>query len=277
MLLIPIIIIVIVAIIWYKQYENSFFKKPLNYPDLTKINHQNKPVFIAFGDSLTQANMSADWLSRLEKAQPDIQFFNAGMNADLTDTLLTRIEDVVECQPQYISLLIGNNDVMATLNENRLKRYYDLGKIKQDPDFEGFKSNYLKIIQILKTQTNAKIMVASLPPITENWEHTANIKADKYTEFIKDAAVSEGLIYIPFREKLKSNMPYKSNQLDDYDNSVMLLRKASFKKYFLGQSWNEIAQSRHAMYLTDNIHLNDDGAKILAEMINIELNKINAV
>jgi lysophospholipase L1-like esterase len=274
MLFIPLILLFIVAIIWFKQYENSFFKKPKNYPDFTKINHQNKPIFIAFGDSLTQANMSADWLSIVEKKQPEIQFFNAGMNADLTDTLLTRIDEITECQPHFISLLIGSNDVMATTTEKRLKRYYDLGKIKQDPDFETFKANYYKIIQNLKSETTAKIMVVSIPPITENWLHEVNAKADKYANFIKEIASAEDLIYIPFREKLKSNMPEKSTQIDDYENSVALIRQAGFKRNFLGKSWNEIAHSRHAKYLTDNIHLNENAAEILAEMINKEINTI---
>ncbi len=274
MLYIPIIIAVIVVVIWFKQYENSFFKKPLNYPEIAKINSANKPVFIAFGDSLTQANMSADWLSIVETKNPNLQCFNAGMNADLTDTLLTRIDEIIECQPQIISILVGSNDVMATTSPARMKRYYDLKKITQDVDFETFKANYFKIITQLKAETTAKIILVSIPPITEDWEYVVNVEANKYANFIKDLAEKEGLNYVPFRETLRANMPVKSDQIVDYPQSVALLRMAGFKKNFLGKTWNEISASRKAKYLTDNIHLNEDASEILADLMIKELKNI---
>ena len=98
-------------------------------------------------------------------------------------------------------------------------------------------------------------------------------KLDLYTETIKEIANEFGLQYLPFRENLKATMPEKSDQIEDYAQSVTLIRKAGLKKNILGQSWNEISRSRKAKYLTDNIHLNDDGAEILAKLIDIELIK----
>lgn len=273
MLYIPIILVVIVLVVWFRQYEKSFFNKPKDYPEFQQLNRVGKPIFIAFGDSLTQGNMSANWVNILKEKRPDIQFFNAGMNADLTETLLSRIHDITLCKPHYIHLLIGSNDLMATLDAARMKRYYDLGKITVDANFELFKQNYRKIVEILLEETEAKIFISSLPPITEDFTHLANKKADLYTETIKEIANEFGLPYLPFRENMKATMPEKSDQIEDYAQSVTLIRKAGFKKNILGQSWNEISRSRKAKYLTDNIHLNDDGAEILAKLIDIELIK----
>lgn len=277
MLYIPVILVIVTLIVWYKQYEKSFFNKPPNYPDFSKINKVGKPVFIAFGDSLSQGNMSANWVNLLETKRPDLQVFNAGMNADLTDTLLTRIDDIIACKPQIISLLIGSNDVMATLSPARMARYYELGKITEDAYFEGFESNYRKIIEILLSETEAKILVVSLPPITEDFNFIGNQKADQYSETIKQIAAEYCLTYVPFREKLKENMPTSYGQIEDFENSVTLLRKAAVKKNFLGQTWNEISQSRKAKYMTDNIHLNDDAAEILAEMVEESLKKFESL
>lgn len=274
MLFIPIILILVVLAVWFKQFEKSYFNKPPDYPEFSKLNRDGKPIFIAFGDSLTQGNMSANWVNILKEKRPDIQFLNAGMNADLTYTLLNRIDDIVACQPHIISLIIGSNDVMATLTPARMKRYYDLGKITEDANYEGFISNYREIIEILTSQTTAKIMVASLPPITEDFTFEGNIKADKYSETIKEFAHDYDLIYIPFREKLKENMPLKSDQIVDFNNADNIIRITIFKRVILGQSWNEIAASRKAKYMTDNIHLNDDAADILAKMINTEIEKL---
>ncbi|MES2794963.1 MAG: SGNH/GDSL hydrolase family protein [Bacteroidota bacterium] len=268
MTIIPIVITILVMIVWYKQYEKSFFNKPPNYPDIAKINDENKPIFIGFGDSLTQANMSADWLKILEEKQPDFQYFNAGMNAELTSTLLERIEEVIACQPQIISLLVGINDVNATTSEKRMKRYYDLGKITQDADFDGFKANYLKIVEALRSQTNAQILLISLPPITEDWDFWVNKRCDEYNDFIKNLAEAEGLIYVPFRETLRTKMPLKSDQINDFEKTIDLIRWAGIQKNLMGRSWNEIAKNRKAQYLTDNIHLNTEAAEILANLVN---------
>ncbi len=274
MLFIPIILILVVLAVWFKQFEKSYFNKPPDYPEFSKLNRDGKPIFIAFGDSLTQGNMSANWVNILKEKRPDIQFLNAGMNADLTYTLLNRIDDIVACQPHIISLIIGSNDVMATLTPARMKRYYGLGKITEDANYEGFISNYREIIEILTSQTTAKIMVASLPPITEDFTFEGNIKADKYSETIKEFAHDYDLIYIPFREKLKENMSLKSDQIVDFNNADNIIRMTIFKRVILGQSWNEIAASRKAKYMTDNIHLNEGAAEILAKMINTEIAKL---
>ena len=43
----------------------------------------------------------------------------------------------------------------------------------------------------------------SLPVMGENLTHEANQKADKYSDFIKQLATDEQLIYLPVREKQK--------------------------------------------------------------------------
>lgn len=271
MLYIPIILLIIVLVIWFKQFEKSFFNKPPDYPEFSKLNRDGKPIFIAFGDSLSQGNMSANWVDILKIKRPDLQFLNAGMNADLTYTLLTRIDDVIAAQPHYISLIIGSNDVMATLTPARMKRYYGLGKITEDATYEGFIANWREIISQLKTQTTAKIIVASLPPITEDFTWYGNKKAEEYSLKIKEMAEEFDLIYLPFREKLKENMPEKSDQIVDFENSENIMRKVAIQRLVLKYSWNEIAKARKAKYMTDNIHLNDDAAEILADMINEQL------
>jgi lysophospholipase L1-like esterase len=265
MLYIPIILLVIVLVVWYKQYEKAFYNKPDTYPNATKLN--GKPVFVAFGDSLTQGNMSANWVAKLANARPNLQVFNAGMNADLTYTLLNRIDDLLACQPQYISLWVGCNDVNATMAPARMQRYYALGKITQDADHEGFVKNYRELIEVLIANTTAKIAIVSIAPITEDWQHPANQKGDIYNETVKQLAAEYNLDYIPFRETLRNNMPQSNGQLSDYELGFPVIRRSCLKHYFLGKSWNEIATERKCMYLTDNIHLNDTAADIVLQQM----------
>ncbi len=267
MLYIPVLLLAVVLVVWFKQYQHSFYKKPSNYPTLQAAQQSTKPIFIAFGDSHTQANLGASWYDILEKNHPEFTFFNAGNNADLTETLLKRIDEVIECNPQIISILVGTNDVNATIGPARMQRYYQLGKITEDATEQNFINNYRSILERLKNETSAKIILISLPPITEDFGFEANLKADAYSAIIKALAEEFACYYVPFREKLKSTMPYQSSQLTDFDQGLWLINKAGIKKYFLGKSWNQIAAERKAMYLTDNIHFNDDAAAILAGLL----------
>jgi lysophospholipase L1-like esterase len=265
MLFIPFIILALVLVVWYKQWEKSFYQKPPNYPEPSQRN--GKPLFVGFGDSLTQGNIGANWLNVLAAQRPDIQFFNAGMNADLSYTLLTRIDDVIDCQPQYISLFVGCNDVNATMAPVRMQRYYELGKITQDANYEGFKENYKTILQRLSTETTAKILLISIAPITEHPQHAVNQKAELYNQVVKELAQEFGLIYIPFREQLWQQLPKAPSQIADYEVGFPLIRKAIIKHYLFQHSWNQISQRRHAQFLIDNIHLNNTAADILVQLI----------
>lgn len=273
MLFISLILLIVILAVWYKQFENSFYKKAPNYPEPSKITTK-KPVYIGFGDSLTRGNMSASWFDRVEAHLPGFQCFNAGVNADLTHTLLTRLDDIIECQPDIITILVGTNDVNATVSNDRLERYIKLNKITQSTDFEQFKQNYKVIIERLLAETNTRIILISLPPITEDWAYWVNKRADEYSAEIKAIAEKYQLEYVPFRETLRGKMPINNGQILDLDKGVKVIQWAVIQKYFFKKTWNELSQMRHAKYLTDNIHLNDEAAQILAEMV---LDKINGI
>ncbi|MGW5686472.1 SGNH/GDSL hydrolase family protein [Nonomuraea sp. NPDC003754] len=67
-------------------------------------------VTVAFGDSLTHASLSADWVGARERLGPGgHEFVNAGINGHTTADLLDRLEQDVACRPDAVTILIGTN------------------------------------------------------------------------------------------------------------------------------------------------------------------------
>jgi lysophospholipase L1-like esterase len=245
---------------------------PENYPN--PQNRQqidaSKKVLVCFGDSNTHGNVSYNWVNDLSSQLTDYQVFNAGINSDLTYTLLQRIDDVIACKPNFITILIGTNDVNSTMGKIMEKRYQDLGRVSKDisPNFEDFKKNYIEIIRLLKAKTQAKIAVMSLPVLGEDLAHEANQKADKYSEFVKQLATDEQLIYLPVREKQKEFLQNNPQPLKHtFEETYKLLNFSVINYYLLGKNWDEIS-TKHGFQLTpDNLHQNSIAGGMIRDLV----------
>jgi len=265
-------IVLIFGLLYAWLYRKVSKHIPENYPN-SKNRQQidtSKKVLVCFGDSNTHGNVSYNWVNDLSSQLTDYQVFNAGINSDLTYTLLRRIDDVIACKPDFITILIGTNDVNSTMGKVMEKRYQDLGRVSKDtsPNFEDFKKNYIEIIRQLKAKTNAKIAVMSLPVMGEDLKHEANQKADKYSEFVKQLAADEQLIYLPVREKQKEFLQKNLQPLKyTFEDTYKLLNFSVISYYLLGKSWDEIS-AKHGFQLTpDNLHQNSIAGGMIRDLV----------
>lgn len=271
-LIVILCIVLILGLLYAWLYRKVSKHIPENYPNVKNRQQidASKKVLVCFGDSNTHGNVSYNWVNDLSSQLTDYQVFNAGINSDLTYTLLRRIDDVIACKPDFISILIGTNDVNSTMGKIMEKRYQDLGRVSKDisPNFDGFKKNYIEIIRQLKAKTNAKIAVMSLPVMGEDLNHEANQKADKYSDFIKQLTSDEQLIYLPVREKQKEFLQKKPQPLKHkFEETYKLLNFSVISYYLLGKSWDEIS-TKHGFQLTpDNLHQNSIAGGMIRDLV----------
>lgn len=233
-----------------------------------------KPTVVCAGDSITHGNTGANYVDLLAQHFPDLQFFNAGRNADLTHTLLTRLDDVIRMAPDVVTVLIGTNDVNATMGTQQLREYRRINRIGPDvtPSFVQFQTNYRQLVQRLRTETSAQIAVASLPVMGEDLTHEVNRRADQYSTFVKELAQEQGLTYLPVREAMKAYLAqFPPERPHRYEQARQLLTLSAARHYLLGESWDRIC-ARHGNRLTqDMLHFNTTGATIIADVIAKEL------
>ena len=70
-----------------------------------------------FGDSITEGLMSSNSVEVLAERMERVgyRFLNAGIGGDTAYNLLNRLRPVVESQPDSVVILVGTNDLQASL------------------------------------------------------------------------------------------------------------------------------------------------------------------
>ncbi len=117
---------------------------------------------VFFGDSVTDCNRVYDDPADLGEGyvkyttesllqsfdDMDFEFINRGISGNRTCDLLARLDkDVIEHQPDIVTILIGINDTWRRFDMN-------------DPtSAEQFRSNYETILKRIKSETKAKIIM----------------------------------------------------------------------------------------------------------------------
>lgn len=263
-------IVILAGVFLYFVYlkKVALRRKPSGYPE---GDHPGitKPKMLCLGDSNTQGNMSYDWVSQLRKETPTMVIFNGGVNADLSFTLLKRLEDNLRCKPDLVTLLIGTNDANARLKPENEKRYRESGKISADekPDFESFKKNYLSIIDKIQSDTSARIALISLPLITEDLNHEGNKITEEYSRFIEETAKARNLDFLDFRTQQKKLLHKFSKPRWAYEKYRLMMDFATFLRNILGLGWDQISKAAGTETTPDFIHLNDSSGRQMANLV----------
>ena len=136
--------------------------------------------------------------AQIREALPDaeIEMINLGISGNRTDQLFDRLyPDAIELAPDVISILIGINDVWHRFGSSR---------IETTP--EQTEANYRAILERIKTQTNAKIVM--LQPFLLDCEQNQHLRPglDGLLPIIKRLADEYADLYIPLDELLAKAM-----------------------------------------------------------------------
>ena len=268
--------VVILLVLLFAVYEyayNRAQKLPENNPKefISKGGKQpGQKVLVCVGDSITHATVSYDYVKILKSALAprNITVVNAGINGETAWNVLKRADDIIACNPDYITILIGTNDANGTFSPAVAKRQFkDMG-LPQRPDKVWFRKNLTKLCEKLKSNTKARIALLSIPPIGEESEHDAFKLAQEFSAIIKDVAAKEGITYIPLNEKLTKMLAASGHRPRfSYSPEEFIMYRSIARHFFLGQSYDKISEIHGYYLLTDSLHLNGRAAGAVAEMI----------
>jgi lysophospholipase L1-like esterase len=227
---------------------------------------------VCFGASLTEGTVSYNYLDLLA-AHPslkDFRFINRGRNGDLAWSGLQRLDRVIADEPDYVSILIGTNDVNATLSDRNRMRYIEFYQAPQDPTMEWYEENLREIVARLKRETTAKLALISLAVIGEDLEHMANRQVARYNEVIQRIATQEEVPYLPLNETMITYL--RAHEADrmaprlEYRDGLHNIANAT-ALHGTGMSWDEISSKNGLLVTTDTLHLNSVGAGMIADLI----------
>lgn len=228
-------------------------------------------VVVCAGDSITHGRVSINYVDILSRrlSPRGYTFVNAGVNSELAYNLGLRLDEIIRCGPDVVTILIGSNDANATLSESAERRYLDEMRLPRKPDSAWFRDNLAAICARLKSGTRARIALLSLPPMGEEPGSAAYRRATEYSRIVRDVAAAEKVDYLPVNEEMTRRIEARGEKptlLYRGDPEFAMYRVLA-RHYLLRQSYDEIAERYRFLFLTDLLHLNTRGASAVAGLI----------
>jgi acyl-CoA thioesterase I len=223
---------------------------------------------VCAGDSLTHGMASANYVELLRQrfAPADYAFVNAGINGNLAYNVLQRLDAIIACRPDVVTLLIGTNDVNATFNDAWAANYRREQRLPQSPTLAWSQHNLTQVIDRLQAETTARIALLSLPMLGEDLASAMNARITAFNAFLRALAAEKGVAYLPLHETLVAALP-ANHAPPPYNGKRSAMLRAMFVHHARRKPWTAISAQQGLVFLTDHVHLNDHGAAIIARLI----------
>ena len=228
------------------------------------------------GSSTTAAKGTYNWIHELVKRPQNsrFRFVNFGVGGDLSLNIAKRLDPVVRVAPDRVIVLIGTNDILASVFPNFRRFTRAWKRVSQDPSPAHFEDNLELITHRLQQATHATIALSSMAPIGEALQSNDAVQSRlndlvaAYNGIIADVSHRNGAYYIPFYECFRDQLARSSASKPFTRFSfAAFYRDYLFREMILGRSFDQIAQSNGWEFHIDGIHLNTRGGRILTEVV----------
>jgi lysophospholipase L1-like esterase len=227
-----------------------------------------RTLVVCAGDSITHGVMSADYLALLRSrlGGRGYQFVNAGINGNLAWNVLQRLDDVIACRPDAVTLLVGTNDVLGTLGPSWETTYRRQQHIPVTPTLAWYVENLRGIVDRLMAETGARLAILDLPPLGEDLASEVNDRVRAYNAALREVAAAAGVPVLPLHDRLVAQLP-EGHTPPPFEGRRDLMGSALVRRLVLRRSWNEVSEAHGLALLTDDVHLNERAAAVVAELV----------
>lgn len=232
------------------------------------MNDKKKILFL--GASITQGIISKSYVKMLEEklGTGQYKFINHGVGGYESYNVLQKLDKVIKTKPDFVILLVGTNDVLSSLDPKLAKLSRKLKNIPHEPTLDHYSNNITKIVTRLKKETHSKTAIASLPIVGENLDSIENMKIAEYNAELKKITVDENIAYLRVNEKQKDYIIKEIKEKGkDYTRNAKAVYKTLFQHYLFFMSLDTISKKNGYHLLTDGIHQNSLGARIIADEV----------
>ena len=135
------------------------------------------------------------------------EFVNAGINGNLAWNVLQRLDGIVACRPDAVTLLVGTNDVLGTLGPSWETTYRRQQHIRRTPTLAWYRESVGAILDRLRAETDARVAVLDLPPLGEDLDSETNGRVRAYNAALLEVAAAAGVPVLPLHERLVALLP----------------------------------------------------------------------
>jgi lysophospholipase L1-like esterase len=233
-------------------------------------------IVACLGSSTTAAKGTYKWIDELTRRPQNgrFRFINFGVGGDLSFDITRRLDPVLRAAPDRVIVLIGTNDILASVFPNFRRFTRAWKRTPQDPSTAHFENNLELITHRLQQATRATVALSSLAPIGEALgsndavQSRLNDLVAAYNGVIADVSRRSGAYYIPFFECFSAALT-RSAIVKPFTqfSFAAFYRDYLFREMILGRSFDQIAQRNGWEFHIDGIHLNTRGGRILTEAV----------
>jgi lysophospholipase L1-like esterase len=223
---------------------------------------------ICAGDSLTRAQVSADYLAMLRARLPQAIIVNAGVNYEPSSGLTSRIAALAAQDPDLITVLTGTNDMRALLSDVDRTALRKRWKLTTDPTRDAYRANLTAIVHAIQHRSHARIALLSPPVIGEELGSAPVRLAGEFAEIVRKVAADENVAYLALYEQMTAILERSGKRPGTtFRPGRWLASTAAMQHFLLRRRFDAISRSRGLQLTTDTIHLNSRGAAIIADLI----------
>jgi lysophospholipase L1-like esterase len=238
----------------------------------------SRPVetIACLGSSTTASRGTYKWIDELQKLPQNsrFRFVNLGVGGHLSFNTVGILDRVIALRPERLIILIGTNDIMASVFPN-FRRFVRLFKrVAEEPSPARFEENLNFIVHELQRGTNARIGLSSLAPLGEDPDSRHPVQARlnelvaAYNGIIRNVASTGRVHYIQFWESFQNQLVRAGTSKPfTHFSFASFYRDYLLREMVLRQSFDQISRINGWQFHIDGIHLNTQGGRILTETI----------
>jgi lysophospholipase L1-like esterase len=166
------------------------------------------------GSSTMASRGTYKWIDELQKRPQNsrFRFVNFGVGGDLSFNTVGVLDRVIMVRPERVIILIGTNDIMASVFPNFRRFVRVVKRLSEDPSPARFEDNLNFIVHKLQRGAHARIGLSSLAPLGEdpNSRHPVQARLNQligtYNGIIRNVASTGRTGYIPFWESFEDQL-----------------------------------------------------------------------
>jgi lysophospholipase L1-like esterase len=243
---------------------------PSKYLKQQSGNDKQRPVLVLLGDSITHGRIGVNYADMVadQLESRNLEIVNAGINSELAWNALQRLNEVIDCEPDIVTVLIGTNDANATMSKDIMRGYIKSMKLPREPSSEWYRSSLTSIVEDLKIKTKTKIALLSIPTIGEDTNDPAFVRSSDYSLIVKEVAEETDSTYLPLHEEMIEYLHKTHGSAKyPYEKYKIGIIKGIISRYLFRRSWDDIARGSGFTLHVDYLHLNTAGARMVADLI----------
>lgn len=228
---------------------------------------ERRPVVAITGASIVRGRAGVDWVRMLRERFPELAFVNDGVNSRLAWEVLGTTDDVIACGPSRVVILVGTNDVEATLAADGGAGVQRAKHLPQRPSLDFYGACLADAIGRF-TDAGAEVAVCSLPPLGQRLSDAVNQRVREANRVAATVCEARGAAYLPVGEAMCAVIEGAGAADGPAFTGSWRPGVQSLVWHFAGGVGYDAIAARHGFLLSpDGVHPDSVGAGIIADVV----------